>query len=252
MKQAGRLPEATYPGPWWVETGRTLFHTKGTECARPGDHSEKDPVLWRWGSPAGEEEGWPAGPVGVPLWRPPLVFFAFGFARVTQAATLKVLAPPSLSSGGPMARCLPCFVHLHRALLQGQGKSQPWRGGRERKGRQPRPTCGPCSPLLILHSPRPALDSQFPKPGSWTGTCVQPSGNPSALSSQEPQSHTHLDLQTTPHSTTQARLRPPIHPAATGQRCPSATSLWNPRYYQQQVHRTVSEIPPSPHTHTTA
>lgn len=148
VKQAGRLPEATYPGPRWVETGRTLFHTEGTECANPGDHTERtqdsgDEAV------SGGGRGLACWPVGVPLRRPPLVFFAFGFARVTQAATLKVLAPSSLNSG-PHGQ-IPLLFY---PLAQGSAPSSRQDPALERgdgKGGQPGPTCSP--PHLLKTAP---------------------------------------------------------------------------------------------------
>lgn len=68
-------------------------------------------------------------------------------------SNLKVLAPPTPSSGGLWPSDLPCFISLHRTLLQVQGKTQPWREGKGNAA-PGLPVCGPSSPSLTpLNSP---------------------------------------------------------------------------------------------------
>lgn len=156
----------------------------GTECTRLGNHTahSKGSSTLEVRQSSGEGRGatpevWaaackvtcePAGPEGVPLWRPPLVFFAFGFTTVTQSNRR---GPGSSHSGGPTARWSPLLYSLYRALLQVQGRTQPWR---ERKGKAA-PGLPVAFALLSLASytvPPPPQDCKIPKLGSWTGTPV--------------------------------------------------------------------------------
>lgn len=221
MRQAGRLPEPSYPGPRRVETGRTQFHAKGTECTGPREPTEEDQGRCGRDSPGGMKRGTPevwaavaaAGPLvslqALWVWSSLKASSCLLCIRICKSdsdsqGNLKVLAPPTPSSGGLWPSDLPCFISLHRTLLQVQGKTQPWREGKGNAA-PGLPVCGPSSPSLTpLNSPTlaPRLQLSQTMPVDRDPPNAQPSRNPSDLSPQEPQPHTHLALQTTPQSTT--------------------------------------------------
>lgn len=195
-------------------------------------------------------EGWaatckvtcePAGPVGVPLWRPLFVFSA----RVIQAAR----GPGSSHSelwrpGGQVASLV--FYQLAQGSASSSRQEPALERGRE--GR-PRPTCRPCSVFLIfLHRPTPG-------PGLQVSQTRQLDGDP-CLTLKKPLRSISTETTTThpPGSTTQPTAphkHDSLPPKATGllltqqlPACKTYTPINNPRAHnwpRASLHTSAQE-----------